>query len=63
MMWIGQAGAFSRWNHHANVKFSVSHCLPFGHGYDSTLHITARNGAIDAGPGRAAAEMVFSERG
>ena len=54
MMWICPAGALSRWNHHENVKFSVSHCLPFGHGYDSTLDVAARNVAIDAGPGRAA---------
>ena len=54
MMWICPAGALSRWSHNENVKFSVSHCLPFGHGYDSTLQVTVRNGAIDAVPGRAA---------
>ena len=54
MMWICEAGALSRWNHTENVKFSVSHCLPFGYGYDSTLDVTARKGAIDAGLGRAA---------
>ena len=53
-MWIWEAGTLSRRNHHENVKFPVSHCLPFGYGYDSTLDVTAMNGTIDAGPGREA---------
>ena len=62
-MWIRPAGALSRWNHNENVKFSVSHCLPFGYGYDSTHDVTAKNSVFNAGLGRAATKNGFSERG
>ena len=37
----------------------MSHCLPFGHGYDSTLNVIARFSAFNAQLGCAAAKMVF----
>ena len=50
-------------NHHGKFKFSVSDCLPFGHGYDSTLNDTASSSATSVELSRAATNMGFSERG
>ena len=50
-------------NHHEKVKFSVSDCLPFGHGYDSTHDVTASSSAMGVELSRAATNMGFSERG
>jgi hypothetical protein len=50
-------------NHHEKVKFSVSDCLPFGYGYDSTHIVTASSSGVSAGLSSAATNMGFSERG
>jgi hypothetical protein len=50
-------------NHHEKVKFSVSDCLPFGHGYDSTHIVTVISGGMSVGLSRAATNLGFSERG
>jgi hypothetical protein len=48
-------------NHHEKVKFSVSDCLPFGHGYDSTHNVTVNSCAPSVELSRAATNMGFSE--
>ena len=54
-----QIDAVRRLNHHEKVKFSVSDCLPFGHGYDSTHGVTASSSAEGVGLSRAATNMGF----
>jgi hypothetical protein len=49
--------------HHEKVKFSVSDCLPFGRGYDSTLIVTLSCSGAGVGLLGAATEIGFSERG
>ena len=58
-----QIDAVRRLNHYEKVKFSVSDCLPFGHGYDSTHDVIASSGAEGVRLSRAATSMGFSERG